>query len=275
MPLTGGGRVATASSNGKVRLFAVATGALEHELDAHKEGIGWRALAALGGDIIVQGELHDGKIVTWNAASGERLGEVAAGCGVGALDALDGGWSVAGTGGGDIVFYTHHSGRGVEEAARIVGAHSDGVRDFAVCGARLATASGDRTAAVWDIDSRERFARQHGHMKAVRSVDMNDRLVVKASDDKTVRVYIAEGDYSCTAALDWLLTDWVVSVVIIGDDHILSASHDHTVCVTQLSSSAVVARKYLSYEVECTAALPDGRLAVCGYSGNAALIDRR
>jgi hypothetical protein len=44
------------------------------------------------------------------------------------------------------------------------------------------------------------------------------------------------------------------------------------VCLTQLSSSAVVARAKLSYIVNCAAALPDDRLAVCGRRGNAALI---
>jgi WD40 repeat protein len=274
MPLTGGGHVATASSNGKVRLFAVATGALEHELDAHEGSIGWRALAALGGDFIVSGG-YDGKVITWNATSGERLGEAAAGHGVGSLAALDGGRFVAGTEGGDVVFYTHRGGRGVEEAARIEGAHRDGVRDFAVCGGRLATASGDKTAAVWDIDSRERLARLGGHTEWVASVDVNDILVATASDDKTVRVYNAERGYSCViiAVLDWIHTDIVYSVAFVGDDHILSASYDHTVCVTQLSSSAVVARIKLSYKANWAAALPDGRLAVSGADGNAALID--
>jgi hypothetical protein len=55
VPLSGGERAATASSARKVRVFAVATGALERELDAHEGKIEWRALAALGGDIVVSG----------------------------------------------------------------------------------------------------------------------------------------------------------------------------------------------------------------------------
>jgi WD40 repeat protein len=53
--LPGGDRVVTASNKGKLRVFAVATGTLERGLDAHKGSIGERALAALGGDIIVSG----------------------------------------------------------------------------------------------------------------------------------------------------------------------------------------------------------------------------
>jgi WD40 repeat protein len=272
VPLPRGDRVATASNTGKVRVFAVATGALAHELDAHEGDIGWRALTALGGDIIVSAGDADGKVVTWNAAGGERLDEAAVGSDVGALAALGPGRFVAGTAGGDVVFCTHHGGLCVEEVARIAAAHSRGVLDFAVRGGLLATASSDRTAAVWNLDSRERLATLSGHTNSVSSVDMNDQLVVTASWDKTVRVYNAERDYSCTAVLDWLHTNSVNSVTIVGDDHILSASDDHTVCVTQLSSSTVVARTKLSFEVECAAALPDGRLAVC-CGGNAALID--
>jgi hypothetical protein len=62
-------------------------------------------------------------------------------------------------------------------------------------------------------------------------------------------------------------------VVFIGDDHILSASGDHTVCVTQLSSGTIAARTKLGYEAGCAAILPDGRLAVCIARGNAALTD--
>jgi hypothetical protein len=223
--------------------------------------------------MIVSGGAADGKVVTWNAASGERLGEAAAGSGVVALAALDGGRFVAGTKGGDVVLYKHHGGRGVEEAARIAGAHSHCVRDFAVCGGRLATASDDETAAVWSVDSHERLARLRGHTDCVRSVDMNDKFVATASDDKTVLVYSAEGDYSCTAVLDWLHTWRANSVTIVGADHILSASDDHTVCVTQLSSSTVVARTELSYFFYHATVLPDGRLAVYGDYGYAALFD--
>jgi hypothetical protein len=160
----------------------------------------------------------------------------------------------------------------VEEAGRIAGAHNGWVIDFAVCGGRLATTSDGKTAAVWGVDSRERVATLRGHSDCVRSVDMTDKLVATASDDKTVRVYNAKRRYSCVGVLDWLHTSPVNSVAIVGDDHILSAG-DHTVCVTQLSSKAVVARTELSYFVYSAATLPDGRLAVCGYPGTASIID--
>jgi hypothetical protein len=271
VPLPTGDRVTTASDEGKVAVFAVATGALEFQFNAHEGGVRWRALAALGGDILVSGGEDDGKVLTWNVASGERLGEAAAGSGVGALAAVDGWRFVASTRGGDVLYYTHRGGRGVREATRFAGGHSDLVVDFAVFGGRLATASIDGTAAVWAVSSRHRLARLSGHKYSVRSVDMNDRLVATASIDRTVRVYDAAGDYSCTAVLDWLHTNCVNSLALIGHDHILSTSSD-TVCVTQLSSSTVIARTRPSCTARCAATLPDGRLAVCR-NESAALID--
>jgi WD40 repeat protein len=190
----------------------------------------------------VSGGFKDGKVATWNAASGERLDEAAAESGVVALAAIDSGRFVAGTKGGDVVFYTHHGGRGVEGAARIEGAHKGWIYDFALCGGRLATASDDKTAAVWGVDSRKRLARLSEHALAVESVDMNGRLVVTGSWDETVRVHDAERGYYCTAVLDWVHTYLVNSVTTVGDDHILSGAYDHTVCVTQVSSRRVVTR---------------------------------
>jgi WD40 repeat protein len=94
---------------------------------------------------------------------------------------------------------------------RIAGAHGGVIIDCAVCGGRLATASAGRTAAVWSVDSRERFATLRGHISSVRLVEMSDRLVVTASLDKTVRVYNAERCYSCVAALDWIHTGLLIT----------------------------------------------------------------
>jgi WD40 repeat protein len=107
----------------------------------------------------VSGGNDDGTVVTWNVASGDWLGEAAAGGGVIALVALDERQFAAGTKCGDVVFYKHDGGRGVEEVACVGDAHSDWIFDFAVCGGLLATASSDQTAAVWGVDSRERWRR--------------------------------------------------------------------------------------------------------------------
>jgi hypothetical protein len=88
-----------------------------------------------------------------------------------------------------------------------------------------------------------------------------------------VRVYKAAGDYSLITVLDWPHTRWINCVALFGDDHIVSTSVDRTLCVTLLSSSTVVARTELRYAVNCSAALPEGCLTVCGLSGNASRID--
>jgi hypothetical protein len=102
---------------------------------------------------------------------------------------------------------------------------------------------------------------------------MNNRLVVTASWDKTARVYDADCDYSCTAVLDWFHNEPVRSVALIGDDHILSALDDTTVCITQmLSSRTVVAHTKMRHPARCAAVLLEGRLAVCSRT-NSLLID--
>jgi WD40 repeat protein len=117
---------------------------------------------------------------------GERLDELAAGSGVMTLAALDGERFVLSANRGDVVFYSHRGGLCVAKAARIVGAHNVWVRDFAVSGGRLATASRDKTAAGWCVDSRERVATLRGHTNLVWSVDMIDRLVATVSFKITV-----------------------------------------------------------------------------------------
>jgi WD40 repeat protein len=117
------------------------------------------------------------------------------------------------------------------------------------------------------------FARLSGHTSSVRSVDMSKWLVVTASLDTTVRVYNTDRGYLCTAVLDWIHADWVLSVAVIGDDLIFSASRDSTVCIAQPLSDTVVARTELSYGIFSAACLADGRLAVCGDGGNAVFIN--
>jgi WD40 repeat protein len=55
VPLPGGDSVTTASSDSKLNVFTVSTGALEHEIDAHERDIGCCTRDALGGDVIVSG----------------------------------------------------------------------------------------------------------------------------------------------------------------------------------------------------------------------------
>jgi WD40 repeat protein len=59
VPLPGGESVAAAPSDSKLRVFAVATGALEHELDANERDSKCCAVDALGGDVIVSGGAAD------------------------------------------------------------------------------------------------------------------------------------------------------------------------------------------------------------------------
>jgi hypothetical protein len=274
--LHGGERVATISRCSKVRIFLVATGMLEIEIDTHEAGIGWRALASLGDDCIATGAVlgRFGQVATWCTSSGVQLGNCSVASTVFALATIDSERFAAGTSDGCILVFKHHHGKDVAEIVRIENAHDGYIRDISVCGDRLASASEDRTAAVWDVTSRERFAVLRGHNGALLSVDMNQNMVVTSAegDDSEVRVYNVEGGYTCTAVFDWIHSSEVKSAVIIGNDHLMTASIDSTLAFTKISSSTVIARAKLDYPAYSAAALSDGRIAVCGSNGNATLM---
>jgi WD40 repeat protein len=71
--------------------------------------------------------------------------------------------------------------------------HGDAVLGavFSRNGQRVLTASGDRTARLWDTDSGKQLANFEGHTGVVRSAvfSPNGRLVLTASDDRTARLW--------------------------------------------------------------------------------------
>jgi WD domain, G-beta repeat len=290
IPLPGGERAATAAADGAVRLFSVASGERVHELVAGAAAGRPVGLAALGGDVFAAGG-PGGTVVTWGAGAGERLATVvvvvaaaataataATGgegkCGsawVSAVAAQGEGRFVVGTSAGGLVFYTHRDGRDVVEVGRAEGAHEGAVEDVAVCGGRQVTAGGDKSAAVWDVRTRRRLAALRGHCKGVCCVALNEQVVATGSHDASVRVYSAES-FECVRVLSALHSDSVRAVVLAGAGHLLSGSEDETLCVTALSTGETLARTRLPFPVLDAAVAMDGRLAVCGRYGAAAVI---
>jgi hypothetical protein len=274
VPLPDGRRVVTACYDGAVRVFCAATGERTHELAGHEGAAGAAALAALGGDIVASGggACRDDKIITWAAAAGARLETVAAGGGgVCSIAALGDDRFAVGTRGGDVVVYAHSDGRDVVEVRRVARAHGGSVRHMAARGRRLATCSSDGTAAVWAADARARLAVLDGHTDIVNGVAMSGEYIATGSADRTVRLYGA-GSLQLVRVLAGVHANSVFSVALIGADHLLSASSDRTLCVTSVSAGAEVARVHLAFHAQCAAVACDGRLAVSGSHGGAALV---
>jgi WD40 repeat protein len=259
VPLPDGEFIATAGYDENVRVFAAATGALLRTLVGHESYA--RGLAALGGDMVVSGEDRGGLRV-WNARTGECAGEYNLGRLVSAVAALDGRRFVAAAN-TDLVVFEHRGGRGVTEVCRVPSAHAHCIWDLSVCGARLASASWDKTAAVWDGRSLERIAVLEGHTDFVLGVAMDRRRVVTCSRDCAVSVYDAETFARVRIVYYWHV-GWVLSVALVSCDHLLSSSYDKTVCIADLASTTQISRTPRLCEMKCAAVTRDSRLALAG-----------
>jgi WD40 repeat protein len=268
VPLPDHKLIATASSDVSIRIFAAATGDLVHALVGHEKAV--FGLAALGGDMIASGA-WDGELRVWNARTGRCTYGGNAGGAVLAIAALGAGRFVAGAD-GDLVIFEHCDGHGVAEVRRVLSAHASHVRHISTCGTRrFATASSDKTAAVWDAKSLARLAVLDGHLDWVNGVAMDERRIVTCSDDSTVHVYDAQ-TFSHVRVADNLHSNWVYPVALVDGDHMLTASWDKTVCISNVRSGAVLSRFELPFDVYSAAVTWDGRVAAAGDSASAVLL---
>jgi WD40 repeat protein len=105
--------------------------------------------------------------------------------------------------------------------------------------ARLASASGDHTAKIWDASSGACLQTLEGHSGYVSSVAFSpdSTRLASASDDRTVKIWDASSG-ACLQTLEGH-SDWVRSVAFSPDStRLASASGDHTVKIWDASSGA-------------------------------------
>jgi WD40 repeat protein len=268
VPLPGGEFIATSCDDGEVRVFDAACGAMLRDFTwrGYLRNVPTRGLAALGSDLVVSGDSL-GLLCVRNVRTGEFMHTCDLRNYIGAVAALDAGRFLAST--SDHLFvFEHRNGHGVTEARKVPTGHAKVVADIAVCGGRFATASWDTTAAVWDAATFERLAVLDGHTHSVHSVAMDEQWIVTGSMDFSVRVHDAR-TFTCVRVLDDLHTETVSSVAIIGLDQLLSASHDCTVCLSDLNSGALIARLKPNGLLFSAAVTRDGRIATAGVRGAA------
>jgi WD40 repeat protein len=267
VPLPDGALVATASDDSSVRILSATSGAELRVLAGHREGA--PGLAALGGDALASGDFG-GTVRVWDVRSGECTFSSETGDPVLAIAAVGDGKFVAAAG-PELFAFAHRRGRAVAEVDRVQTGHAGPVTDMGACDGRLVTAGNDGTVAVWDAGTLQRLDVLEGHTGNVKSVAVSTRWIVTGSWDRTVRVYDAQ-TLACVRVLDNAHADFVWAVALVGDAHVLSASGDGGLCVSDLESGALVFQEKLPFFAYAAAVTRDGRIAAAGTSGKAVLL---
>lgn len=263
-----GSLLATACYDGKVRVYdsSGGTSILRHELPGHAGLV--LGLAPICGSIIVSGGWDD-KIITWDARSGERIETYKLNdASINTIAPVDSNTFVAGTGGGDLVFFSHVKGKKIKEDERISSAHEAWINHIAIKGDYMVTASFDKTAALWSCTSKKRLATMD-HPSNVWCASISTRYIATGAQGE-VRVYEIQKDCELRLILKGVHADeFIHAVALAGDEWLLSAGGDGTVTFTSLSSEKPAVRVSTSvpYVLDITL-LPNGRVAVCGNESN-------
>lgn len=134
-----------------------------------------------------------------------------------------------------------------------------GIWALASHGHRIVTGSVDGTAQVWDVDRREVLGILWGHVRSVYRVGTNGRYIVTVSDNV---VYVRDANsLSLSHTLEDKHSDWVRSVTMLGDSHVLTRSTDKTIVFTDLATGATVDRVVMDFVVCHVAISSDGGIA--------------
>lgn len=278
VPMPDGLRVATACDDNNVRVYSVDTGDLLDTLRGHTHAVS--GLSALGGDILLSIGLQ-ATLRVWDVSRRECLftanvkGVATAVLGPAIFFVGDG---------RDLLFFSHDNGENVEEIWRESNAHApmktsfgsviaDGglINDISVSGERFATASDDKTAAVWcwgDDNRPSKLTSLALHKAGISSVAMNSKFIVTGSKDCSVRVHSAE-TFECIRIIGDMHANVVSSLCLVGQDVIVSTSLDATSCVVELPTVASCVK--LPFLGRSAAVLNDGRIGVVGDEGGAFL----
>lgn len=92
----------------------------------------------------------------------------------------------------------------------------------------IVSASGDRTIKVWNTSNCEFVRTLNGHKRGIACLQYRDRLVVSGSSDNTIRLW----DIECGACLRVLEGhEELVRCIRFDSKHIVSGAYDGYVCV--------------------------------------------
>ncbi len=133
-------------------------------------------------------------------------------------------------------------------------------------GRRLATASSDQTARIWDAESGNEIAVLHGHDDRVQAVvwSPDGRRLATGSDDRTVRIWDADSGRELAAIHGHDNEVWAVAWSADGQ-RLATGSRDRTVRIWDASSGTELTRLHgHDNEVRAVAWSPDGQRLATG-----------
>ncbi|KAH7363609.1 hypothetical protein B0T11DRAFT_257395 [Plectosphaerella cucumerina] len=230
--------LASASDDGTVRLWDVASGALTSTLEGHQDGV--RAATFSPDGKVLASASDDGTVRLWDVASGALTSTLE-----GHQDWVraatfspDGKVLASASGDGTVRLWDVASGA----LTSTLEGHQDGVRaaTFSPDGKVLASASDDGTVRLWDVASGALTSTLEGHQHGVNAATFSPdgKVLASASGDGTVRLWdVASG------ALTFTLEGhqhWVRAATFSPDGKVLaSASGDRTVRLWDVASGAL------------------------------------
>ncbi|WP_411574222.1 NB-ARC domain-containing protein [Streptomyces fradiae] len=257
--------LASAGDDGAIRLWRTETGEPIGVLPGHNRRIRGLAFASTG-PLLVSGA-EDGAVCVWDL---ERLALLrtmrAAGTPVWSVTIGGEADSLVATAGEDefVRLFDLRTGRLLDERA----AHRDWVRSvsFAPGSTRLASGSGDRSAAVWDAaDGQLALVHRISDFKArVRAVALSqhDDILLAATEEPRIQAFSAASPAGETQLPPGV--DWVRSLARTGDDTVIAGCEDGAVRVWTLGKSRLRNLAGGSNTVWSTQFAADGRTAVIG-----------
>jgi WD40 repeat protein len=259
---SGGRLIASASSDGNVRVWDAGGGAERACLRGHEKEVKGVAFSPDGRRLVSCS--RDRTVRLWDVAAWAEVAclrghEGAVVCVAFAPD----GTRVA-SGGRDRTARVWNAATGEQVACLSGQEYSVTGVAFSPDGTRLATASKDGTVCVWGLASGAELFRLAGHRGGVNSVAFSPdgKWIVTASDDRTVRTW--EAGQGAPRAVLAGHENWVFSACFSADSAwIVSASRDQTVRlwdVTRLSEASCL-RGHENW-VRSAAFSPDGRRVV-------------
>lgn len=258
-------RIITTCNDGNARVFDTDTGALHHTFTEHNKSR-LRSLVVLGADIFATGD-DSGVLCVFRARAKRCTYRGKHAWSVSSLAVLSSTRFVAGLFDGTLLFLHHSDGEDVAVLHSVPKAHSACLRCIDARGHRMVTGSFDKSAKVWDVDTREVIATLHptdatGTRRALASVSISSRHIV-CSAGSLVFVWDADTFALLHAFDESHHKNHVFSVLILGDRHLLTVSADQSILVTDLVTGTPVHRLVLDYMVVHGTVTSDGRIAVC------------